>query len=245
MRQSSQIKNAPTPAGESLATDAPSRPAASGGRQRVAALLEAAALAFAQKGYAATTMTEVAARRQLVHWLALPVLSHQGSAGRRPAASADPGAGRQPGQAGVRGGQHEHGGAGHGAVRSAAGFRRTHPSFIKLLDSPAAPEAMTRQVREWMRAQLVQILRLHFGGATTPGLRQHGPGSPRGHQAAAQLWTELNGTARDRALTELRKMLESYLMSFNAPVQRPIGTLTMAFHTQRSPTTVSPRPGPG
>jgi AcrR family transcriptional regulator len=181
------------------------------GRQRVAALLEAAAAVFAEKGFDNATMTEIAARAgasigSLYQFFPTKeLLADALMAGYAEAlfetltAYRDAAAGWSTDALADR------------LVRTLIEFRAGHPAFGPLLDARGAADGKPAEVGLAVRTHLVAIL-----GARAPGLAPEvlAPVAVAVQQvmkAAVSLNAEPDLPVRDAALDELAAMLRRYL----------------------------------
>ena len=181
------------------------------GQDRVAALLDAAAEVFAQKGFDAATMTEVAALARAPSGslyqffpskqsLASSLLAQHGDLllTRMRALEAEAGRLSPPRLA-----RH--------LARLLSDFRAQHPAFASLLESPGVPADMSVQIRQQMRDLLASILARQRPDLT-PARRQALAALLHHLMKGPALWrTELPaGTAR-QACTELTALLLTLL----------------------------------
>jgi AcrR family transcriptional regulator len=206
MRKSSQ-KSSASGAGDAAPVERVRRQR---GHQRVEVLLGAAAQVFAERGYDAATMTEIAARAEssigsLYQFfptkpeVAQGVIALQaGELQARLAAMAEASAGWDVDELSAR------------LVVALIEFRAAHPSFARLVDSPGAPAEQVQAVRQAMRVQLAQILAPHAAGLTKSRLAAVAVAVQQVMKAAVTLNTEAAPGTR-AALVELKEMLRVYL----------------------------------
>lgn len=206
MRKSSQKSSVPD-AGDAVPVERVRRRR---GHQRVEVLLAAAAQVFAERGYDAATMTEIAARAEssigsLYQFfptkpeVAQGVIALQaGELHARLGAMAEASAGWDVAELSAR------------LVVALIEFRAAHPSFARLVDSPGAPAEQVQAVRQAMRVQLVQILAPHAAGLTKARLAAVAVAVQQVMKAAVTLNTEAAPGTR-AALAELKEMLRVYL----------------------------------
>lgn len=180
------------------------------GHQRVEVLLGAAAQVFAERGYDAATMTEIAARAEssigsLYQFfptkpeVAQGVIALQaGELQERLSAMAEGSAGWDVDELSAR------------LVVALIEFRAAHPSFARLVDSPGAPAEQVQGVRHAMRVQLAQILAPHASGLTKARLAAVAVAVQQVMKAAVTLNAEAAPGTR-AALAELKEMLRVYL----------------------------------
>jgi AcrR family transcriptional regulator len=206
MRKSSQ-KSSASGAGDAAPVERVRRQR---GHQRVEVLLGAAAQVFAERGYDAATMTEIAARAEssigsLYQFfptkpeVAQGVIALQaGELQARLAAMAEASAGWDVDELSAR------------MVVALIEFRAAHPSFARLVDSPGAPAEQVQAVRQAMRVQLAQILAPHAAGLAKSRLAAVAVAVQQVMKAAVTLNTEAAPGTR-AALVELKEMLRVYL----------------------------------
>jgi AcrR family transcriptional regulator len=206
MRKSSQ-KSSASGAGDAAPVERVRRQR---GHQRVEVLLGAAAQVFAERGYDAATMTEIAARAEssigsLYQFfptkpeVAQGVIALQaGELQARLAAMAEASAGWDVDELSAR------------LVVALIEFRAAHPSFARLVDSPGAPAEQVQAVRQAMRVQLAQILAPHAAGLAKSRLAAVAVAVQQVMKAAVTLNTEAAPGMR-AALVELKEMLRVYL----------------------------------
>jgi AcrR family transcriptional regulator len=206
MRKTSQ-KSSTTAVGDAAPVERTRRQR---GHQRVEVLLGAAAQVFAEKGYDAATMTEIAARGEssigsLYQFfptkpdVAQGLIALQADELRqRLAAMVDASAGWEVDELSAR------------LVVVLIEFRAAHPSFARLVDSPGAPAEQVQAVRQAMRLQLAEILAPHASGLTKARLAAVAVAVQQVMKAAVTLNTE-GAPGTRAALSELKEMLRVYL----------------------------------
>jgi AcrR family transcriptional regulator len=213
MRNSSQKAHVPPAAGDSAATATATRaPRRARGELRVEALLAAAAEVFAQKGFDAATMTEIAAQSgssigslyqffRTKEALADAVLRAQVEAlwtrfddlaARAPALPTPVLA--------------------QALAGLLVGFRGAHPSFARLLEAPVTTLELVDGVRRHMRERIVALLAAHRPAADRALLGAMAPVVQQAMKAGVQLMAEFSGRELQRALGELEAMLAGYLV---------------------------------
>jgi AcrR family transcriptional regulator len=165
---------------------------------------------FAEKGYDAATMTEIAARGEssigsLYQFfptkpdVAQGLIALQADELRqRLAAMVDASAGWEVDELSAR------------LVVVLIEFRAAHPSFARLVDSPGAPAEQVQAVRQAMRLQLAEILAPHASGLTKARLAAVAVAVQQVMKAAVTLNTE-GAPGTRAALSELKEMLRVYL----------------------------------
>jgi len=212
MRKPSQKSDAPEGAGAA----AERGPRRARGHQRVEVLLAAAAQIFADKGYDAATMTEIAAQAEssigsLYQFfptkdrIAQALIAQQTQDLR---ARLDAMAQMSP-----RWSVEELSRRLCGALIE---FRGEHPSFARLIDTPGVPEDLVVAVRRDMRVQLADILAPHAPGLPKARLMAIAAAVQQVMKSAVALNADPaadSPTAAKAALQELRSMLRSYLES--------------------------------
>lgn len=181
------------------------------GRQRVAALLEAAGAVFAEKGFDNATMTEIAARAgasigSLYQFFPTKELLAEALMARDAealfeilAAYRDAAAGWSTDALADR------------LVRTLVEFRAGHPAFARLIDVPGAPDGKVPEVGLAVRAHLLAILRAKAPGLAPEALAPVAVVVQQVMKAAVSLQAEPDLPARDAALDELAAMLRCYL----------------------------------
>ncbi len=192
------------------ATRAPRR---ARGQLRVEALLAAAAGVFAQKGFEAATMTEIAAQSgssigslyqffRTKESIAEAVLRTQLDALWR---CFDELGTRAPALATAE----------LGAVLAGllVGFRAAHPSFARLVEAPGATSTLVAGVRRQMRERIVDVLALHRPAVDRGRFAAMAPAVQQAMKAAVQLQAEFDGAERDAAQRELEAMLAGYVVA--------------------------------
>jgi len=200
MRTSSQI-----------ASSQPRAPQRERGRVRVAALLTAAGEAFAERGYDATTMTEIAARAgasigslyqffPTKELLADALVADYAEAlhGRLAAIETEA----------------QSGGAdalGRRLFPVLIRFRADHPAFVALIETPGAPQR-GGPVRARLRQQILAILRRQAPHLSDARLEPIAVVVLQVMKAAVALTAEIGLPVRDAALDALSSMLRQYLV---------------------------------
>ena len=191
-----------------LAAKAPTR---SRGHQRVAALLDAAEAAFAEQGYAATTMTEIAARAQssigslyqffpTKEQVAIAVVARQSDALFMRLDKIEASAPETEIEA-----------LAHTLCGTLIAFRADHPSFALLIDTPGAPAETTLAVRTRMRERLADILRHKAPQRGRAELDAIAAVTQQVMKSAIALNAEPRIRKRSATLAQLRAMLALYL----------------------------------
>jgi AcrR family transcriptional regulator len=181
------------------------------GRQRVAALLEAAAAVFAEKGFDNATMTEIAARAgasigSLYQFFPTKELLAEALLARYAEALfetllayRDAAAGWSTDALADR------------LVRTLIEFRAGHPAFGPLIDVHGAPDGKPAEVGLAVRAHLLAILQAKAPGLAPEVLAPVAIAVQQVMKAAVSLNAERDLPARDVALDELAAMLRGYL----------------------------------
>jgi AcrR family transcriptional regulator len=183
------------------------------GHERVAALLAAASACFVEKGYDATTMTEVAARAEASigslyqffptkEALAESLMTDHADAlyarmerlvAQAPSWNTEELAAR--------------------LIRTFADYRRQHPSFVALAEAGGAvPTMLGRTIRQRMRDYLSQILAIHAPGLAAGELRPAAMVVQQLMKAAVALQSEQPAALRQAAQTQLQRALALYLL---------------------------------
>ena len=204
--------DSPLPVDDAVAS-APRAPRRARGQLRVEALLAAAAEVFAQKGFDAATMTEIAAQSEssigslyqffrtkeavagaLVGdqvdalWLRL-----DGLAERAPALTTPE--------------------LGRALAACFVEFRADHPSFATLVERPGPPSPLVSGVRRKVRERVEAILLRHAPHAERKTLRAMAPVVQYVMKSAVQLRGDLEGPELKAAARELDTMLVGYLVA--------------------------------
>ena len=206
MRKPSQKSNVPD--------DAERSPRRARGHQRVEVLLAAAARVFADKGYEAATMTEIAADAEssigsLYQFFPTKDRIAQALIGLQTQdlrARLD-----EMAQASPRWSIDE---LSRKLCAALIEFRGEHPSFARLIDTPGVPDELVIAVRRDMRVQLAAILAPHAPTLTKARLIVVATAVQQVMKSAVALNADPaadSPTAAKASLQELRVMLRSYL----------------------------------
>ncbi|MEP6502652.1 MAG: helix-turn-helix domain-containing protein [Betaproteobacteria bacterium] len=192
---------------------APRAPRRARGQLRVEALLGSAAEVFAQKGFDAATMTEIAAQAE----------SSIGSLYqffRTKEAVADALVTAQVDALWLRLDGLEEAAAtmttaqlGHALATCLVDFRADHPSFATLIERPGPPSPLVLGVRRKVRERVEAILVRHAPRADRKTLRAMAPVVQHVMKAAVQLRGDLAGAELKAAARELEAMLTAFLMA--------------------------------
>lgn len=182
------------------------------GHERVATLLSAASECFVEKGYDATTMTEIAARAEASigslyqffptkEALAEALMTHHANGlnesmerlvAQTPEWSTEELAAR--------------------LIRTFVDYRRQHPSFATLAETAGSLRPMLgRTIRQRMRDYLSQILAIHAPGIAAGELRPAAMVVQQIMKAAVALEGEQPATLRKSAQNQLQQALSLYL----------------------------------
>jgi len=180
------------------------------GHLRIEVLLAAAAQVFADKGYEAATMTEIAAQAEssigslyqffpTKQSVAQGLIALQaGALQKRLAAMVAASPGWDVDELARR------------LSVALIEFRAAHPSFARLIDTPGVPHEVVQGVRLQMRAQLVEILGPHAGTLPKARLAAVAAVVQQVMKSAVALNAD-GGPGARAALAELREMLRVYL----------------------------------
>jgi AcrR family transcriptional regulator len=181
------------------------------GRERVAALLEAAAACFVEKGYEATTMTEVAARAgaaigSLYQFFPTKEVLAQALV-------------EQYGQAlyaatGKLAEQSAHWSIDELAAQLSTfliAFRRRHPAFVILVESGPAPAADGMAIRRGFRAELQALLTQRAPGRSTDEMHAAAVVVQQLMKAAVAIQAEPGMPGRQAAQAQLQRAMQLYL----------------------------------
>ena len=182
------------------------------GHQRVAALLSAASDCFVEKGFDATTMTEIAARAQasigsLYQFFPTKeavaealITQHANGLNERmeqlvaqtPSWSTEELAAR--------------------LIRTFADYRKQHPAFATLVEAAGSlPSMLGRTIRQRMRDYLSQIIAIHAPGIAAGELRPAAMVVQQFMKAAVALESEQPANLRKAAQNQLQQALSLYL----------------------------------
>jgi AcrR family transcriptional regulator len=182
------------------------------GHERVAALLAAASVCFVEKGYDATTMTEVAARAgasigSLYQFFPTKetlaealITDHAEALYARMERLVAQTPGWDTEELSTR------------LIRTLADYRKQHPSFVVLVEAGGSvPSMLGRTIRQRMRDYLCQILAIHAPGLAAGDLRPAAMVVQQLMKAAVALQSERPAALRQAAQTQLRRALALYL----------------------------------
>ncbi|MGC1547090.1 MAG: TetR/AcrR family transcriptional regulator [Rhodanobacter sp.] len=181
------------------------------GLERVASLLEAAAACFVEKGYDATTMTEIAARAGAAigslyqffptkERVAQALLDQYAQAlYARLAKLTKLSSKWSTDQLGA------------GLTRFLVAFRRSHPAFVMLAESTTVPNEYSMAIRQRLRAELQALLGLHAPHLPTAELQAITVAVQQLMKAAVAVNAEPGLTGRKAALEQLQHMMQLYL----------------------------------
>jgi AcrR family transcriptional regulator len=182
------------------------------GHERVAALLSAASDCFVEKGFDATTMTEIAARAQasigsLYQFFPTKealaealITQHANGLNERmeslvaqtPSWSTEELAAR--------------------LIRTFADYRKQHPAFATLVEAAGSlPTMLGRTIRQRMRDYLSQIVAIHAPGIAAGELRPAAMVVQQFMKAAVALESEQPASLRKAAQNQLQQALSLYL----------------------------------
>lgn len=182
------------------------------GHERVAALLSAASDCFVEKGFDATTMTEIAARAQasigsLYQFFPTKeavaealITQHANGLNERmeslvahtPSWSTEELAAR--------------------LIRTFADYRKQHPAFATLVEAAGSlPSMLGRTIRQRMRDYLSQIIAIHAPGIAAGELRPAAMVVQQFMKAAVALESEQPANLRKAAQNQLQQALSLYL----------------------------------
>jgi AcrR family transcriptional regulator len=186
------------------------------GRERVAALLQAASACFVEKGYAGTTMTEVAARagsaigslyqffptRELLAQALLDDCT--GDLYARLQRLAAQAAAMETDRLAAT------------LIRLLVDFRRRHPAFVTRIESAPIPTAQALVVRRRVRAELQAVLERHAPHRSARELHAAAVVAQQLMKAAVAVNAEPGMPGRQAALAQLRRALQLYLRELAA-----------------------------
>jgi AcrR family transcriptional regulator len=182
------------------------------GHERVAALLAAASGCFAEKGFDASTMTEIAARAgasigslyqffPTKELLAEALMAEHGEAlNARMERLVAQATGWDTDELAAR------------LIRTFADYRRRHPSFVALTEAAGSlAPSLSRTIRQRMRDYLCQILAIQAPGLAAGELRPAAMVVQQLMKAAVALQNEQPASLRNAAQAQLRRALANYL----------------------------------
>ncbi len=181
------------------------------GRQRVAALLEAADAVFAEKGYDAATMTEIAARAgsaigSLYQFFPTKPQVAEALMDRYEAALTEQLATLHTAAATLDSEQ-----LATTLLRALIDFRRQHPAFVALAEAGAAPQERASAIRAGLRRQLQEILRQHRPALSEEQAAVMAVVVLQMMKTAVVINAEPGLAEREAALRELETMLRQYI----------------------------------
>jgi AcrR family transcriptional regulator len=187
------------------------------GRARVAALLAAGAAVFAEKGYDAATMTEIAARAgasigSLYQFfptkaaLADALLEQHMNIVRAHLSGIAAQAATQPLPE-----------LAHALCNALVATRSANPAFVALLDSGNIDATTIVEIRKAMRRQVAAILRRRAPHLPAAELAAAAAAVLQMMKSAAALQADVTLPGRPAALAELARMLQAYLQARLGP----------------------------
>ncbi|PWK81538.1 TetR family transcriptional regulator [Fulvimonas soli] len=188
------------------------------GHERVAALLEAAAACFVEKGYDGATMTGIAARAGAAIGSLYQFFPTKEALALALAAAYADALERQLQRLAARsaGWTPEHLAA--QLVRLLGAFRRRHPAFAALAEAAATQPALrTLAVRRRLREGLRELLRGHAPGLAEAELQAAAVVVLQLMKAAVALGGEPGLSGRRAALAGLERALALYLADLSRP----------------------------
>ena len=182
------------------------------GYERVASLLSAAAETFVEKGYEATTMTEIAARAgasigSLYQFFPTKEAVAQALMGGHAEALY-----ARIGQLTGRAAQWDNEELAGQVIRLFVDFRRRQPSFVVLTEVPASvPQGEALTIRMRIRDELIALLSRRYPNLPATQARAGATVVQYMMKAAVALHAETASTARTAAQVQLRRSLQLYL----------------------------------
>jgi AcrR family transcriptional regulator len=193
------------------ASTQPKAPQRERGRARVAALLAAAGEAFADRGYDATTMTEIAMRAgasigslyqffPTKELLAEALVTYYAEILYERLAAVEAAAGAWSAAE-----------LGRRLLPLLARFRTDHPAFATLVEAPGTQAVRGGEVRARLRRQIQAILRRQAPALAEARLEPMAVAVLQVMKAAVALDAEAGLAVREAALDELTAMLRQYL----------------------------------
>lgn len=182
------------------------------GHQRVAALLSAASDCFVEKGFDATTMTEIAARAQasigsLYQFFPTKeavaealITQHANGLNERMESLVAQTPNWSTEELAAR------------LIRTFADYRKQHPAFATLVEAAGSlPTMLGRTIRQRMRDYLSQIVAIHAPGIAAGELRPAAMVVQQFMKAAVALESEQPASLRKAAQNQLQQALSLYL----------------------------------
>lgn len=202
-----------SPVFESAAGDAAQAraPRRARGQLRVDALLASAAEVFAQKGFDAATMTEIAAQADSsIGSLYQFFRTKEAVAEALLRVQADALLRCMDGLA-EQAAQCRTAALSHALVRLLVDFRAAHPSYGRLVETPGTPTEFIAELRRTARVRVAGILHRHAPTASPELLQAMAPVVVQAMKAAVQLHADLDPAPRAASMHELDAMLLGYL----------------------------------
>jgi len=182
------------------------------GHERVAALLSAASECFVEKGFDATTMTEIAARAQasigsLYQFFPTKeavaealITQHANGLNERMESLVAQTPSWSTEELTAR------------LIRTFADYRKQHPAFATLVEAAGSlPSMLGRTIRQRMRDYLSQIIAIHAPGIAAGELRPAAMVVQQFMKAAVALESEQPANLRKAAQNQLQQALSLYL----------------------------------
>jgi AcrR family transcriptional regulator len=181
------------------------------GHERVAALLEAAAGCFVEKGYEATTMTEVAARAgasigSLYQFFATKEVLAQALLEQYAQAFY-----AELGKLAELSAQWNTAELTERLATFLVAFRKRHPAFVMLAESASTPVADGMAIRRRFRAELQALLARHAPDRSSEEMHAAAVVVQQMMKAAVAIHAEPGMPGRQAALAQLQHAMQLYL----------------------------------
>ncbi|MET0382119.1 MAG: helix-turn-helix domain-containing protein [Burkholderiaceae bacterium] len=192
------------------ATRAPRR---ARGRLRVEALLASAAEVFAQRGFDAATMTEIAARADSSIGSLYQFFRTKNAVAEALVQTQMEALWRRFDALSQRAGALSTPELGRALACLLVDFRSAHPSFATLVEMPGPPLQVIAGARLKVRERVGEVLARHAPAAERKALRAMAPVVQHTMKIAIQLRADLDGAERAAAMRELEAMLTGFLVA--------------------------------
>lgn len=187
------------------------------GHERVAALLAAASECFVEKGFDATTMTEIAARAEASIGSLYQFFPTKEAVAEALITGHANGLNEHMERLVAQTPEWNTEELAARLIRTFADYRRQHPSFVALVElAGMLPSMLGRTIRQRMRDYLSQILAIHAPGIAAGELRPAAMVVQQLMKAAVALENEQPATLRKAAQTQLQQALTLYLRALAA-----------------------------
>jgi AcrR family transcriptional regulator len=182
------------------------------GHERVAALLSAASDCFVEKGYDATTMTEIAARAEASIGSLYQFFPTKEALAEALITNLANGLNERMERLVAQTPEWNTEELAARLVRAFVDYRKQHPAFAVLAETaPSLPSMLGRTIRQRMRDYLSQIVAIHAPGIAAGELRPAAMVVQQFMKAAVALDSEQPATLRKSAQNQLQQALSLYL----------------------------------